>query len=1025
MPMFRRLLAALTGRHHSAAARSRTSRQLTVALLTAALTALCLVPASASLRGEPSPSPSSAAADQVLTWTANNSVTDYASFPTTATAGPATIVFENSVATGNTTGMPHTLTFETANPDYNQDVSLDITATPFDGNGGRWQAEVTLSPGTYYYFCAFPGHGEMNGVLVVTGDGGDTTPPEVSATVSGDQNTEGDYIGSATVTVNATDAGSGVDTVEYEIRDTGFQPYTGPVTVSEPGDYSVQYRATDNDGNVSEVGSVSFTVVEAEPDDTTPPTVSASVAGEQDDDGNYIGSASVTVSATDAESGVGSVEYNLDGAGFTPYTTPVVVDETGAHTLQYRATDNAGNVSDVGSVSFTVVEPEPDDTTPPTVSAAVAGDQDDDGNYIGSATVTVNATDAESGVQSVEYNLNGAGFVAYTGPVVVDDVGAHALQYRATDNAGNVSEVGSVSFAVVEPEPDDTTPPTASAAVAGEQDDDGNYIASATVTVTATDAGSGVASVAYALNDGAFVPYTEPVVVSEVGAHTVQYRATDNAGNVSEVGSVSFTVVEPEPDDTTPPTVSAAVSGDQNEDGDYVGSASVRLTASDAQSGVASVEYNLNGAGFTAYTAPVVVDEAGAHTVQYRATDNAGNVSEVGSVSFTVVEPEPDDTTPPTVSAAVAGDQDDDGNYIGAATVTVTATDAESGVASIAYALNDGAFVDYTEPVVVSEPGEHTLRYRATDNAGNTSEIGTVAFGVVEPSPDDTTPPTVSAAVAGDQNEDGEYIGAATVTVTASDAQSGVASVEYNLNGAGFTAYTAPVVVDEAGAHTVQYRATDNAGNVSEVGSVSFTVAEPEPDDTTPPTVSAAVAGDQDDDGNYIGAATVTVTATDTGSGVASVDYAIGDGAFMPYTEPVRVNDVGTHTVQYRATDNAGNTSEAGSVTFTIVEGDGDACPDSDTRDTVIIGGIDSTVVNVDTGDGCTINDLIDEDGDWPNHGAFVRHVTAVANQLVTDGVITNRERGMITRTAAASDVGRTPAEATTTASAGHTHHQH
>ncbi|WP_157553287.1 OmpL47-type beta-barrel domain-containing protein [Jiangella gansuensis] len=1023
--MFRRLLAALTGRHHSAAARSRTSRQLTVALLTAALTALCLVPASASLRGEPSPSPSSAAADQVLTWTANNSVTDYASFPTTATAGPATIVFENSVATGNTTGMPHTLTFETANPDYNQDVSLDITATPFDGNGGRWQAEVTLSPGTYYYFCAFPGHGEMNGVLVVTGDGGDTTPPEVSATVSGDQNTEGDYIGSATVTVNATDAGSGVDTVEYEIRDTGFQPYTGPVTVSEPGDYSVQYRATDNDGNVSEVGSVSFTVVEAEPDDTTPPTVSASVAGEQDDDGNYIGSASVTVSATDAESGVGSVEYNLDGAGFTPYTTPVVVDETGAHTLQYRATDNAGNVSDVGSVSFTVVEPEPDDTTPPTVSAAVAGDQDDDGNYIGSATVTVNATDAESGVQSVEYNLNGAGFVAYTGPVVVDDVGAHALQYRATDNAGNVSEVGSVSFAVVEPEPDDTTPPTASAAVAGEQDDDGNYIASATVTVTATDAGSGVASVAYALNDGAFVPYTEPVVVSEVGAHTVQYRATDNAGNVSEVGSVSFTVVEPEPDDTTPPTVSAAVSGDQNEDGDYVGSASVRLTASDAQSGVASVEYNLNGAGFTAYTAPVVVDEAGAHTVQYRATDNAGNVSEVGSVSFTVVEPEPDDTTPPTVSAAVAGDQDDDGNYIGAATVTVTATDAESGVASIAYALNDGAFVDYTEPVVVSEPGEHTLRYRATDNAGNTSEIGTVAFGVVEPSPDDTTPPTVSAAVAGDQNEDGEYIGAATVTVTASDAQSGVASVEYNLNGAGFTAYTAPVVVDEAGAHTVQYRATDNAGNVSEVGSVSFTVAEPEPDDTTPPTVSAAVAGDQDDDGNYIGAATVTVTATDTGSGVASVDYAIGDGAFMPYTEPVRVNDVGTHTVQYRATDNAGNTSEAGSVTFTIVEGDGDACPDSDTRDTVIIGGIDSTVVNVDTGDGCTINDLIDEDGDWPNHGAFVRHVTAVANQLVTDGVITNRERGMITRTAAASDVGRTPAEATTTASAGHTHHQH
>ncbi|RIQ36944.1 hypothetical protein DY240_01465 [Jiangella rhizosphaerae] len=975
--------------------------------------ALGLVPAAAAFRAAAPPASSAATAEaaaaQTLTWTANNSVTAYASAPTTAVAGPTTIIFENSVATGNTSGMPHTLTFETSDPQYNQDVDLNITANPFDPNGGRYEAEVTLTPGVYRYYCAFPGHGSMTGLLVVTGGPEDTTPPEVSAQVTGDQNAEGDYIGSATVTVTATDAGSGVDTVEYEIDDTGFQPYTGPVTIDEVGDHSVQFRATDNAGNTSPDGSVQFTVVEPEPEDTTPPDISASVAGEQDDDGNYVGSATVTVTATDAESGVASVEYALDGGAFQPYTAPVQVTATGAHTVQYRATDNAGNVAPVESVQFTVVEPEPDDTTPPNISASVTGDQNEDGDYVGSATVTITATDAQSGVASVEYSLNGAAFTAYTAPVVVSAIGDHTVQFRATDNAGNVAPVEAVQFSVVEPEPDDTTPPEVAASVAGEQNDEGDYVASATVTITATDAESGVASIAYALDGGAFQPYTAPVVVTALGDHTVQFRATDNAGNTSPVESVSFTVVEPEPDDTTPPDVSAAVTGDQNEDGDYVGSATVTITAADAGSGVASVEYDLDGAGFTAYTTPLVVSALGDHTVQFRATDNAGNVAPVEAVQFSVVEPEPDDTTPPDVSAAVAGDQNEDGEYVGSATVTVTATDAGSGVASIAYALDGGSFQPYTAPVVVSAVGDHVVQYRATDNAGNTSPVESVAFTVVEPEPDDTTPPDTSASVAGSQNPDGVYIGSATVTITASDTQSGVASIEYNLDGAGFVAYTAPVVVSAVGDHTVQYRATDNAGNVAPVESVQFTVVEPEPDDTTPPAVAASVAGEQNPDGAYVDSATVTVTATDTESGVASVVYSLDDGSFVPYTAPVVVSSVGEHTVRYRATDNAGNASEVGSVTFTVVERDGDACPDSDTRPTVVIGGLDSLVANVDRGDGCTINDLIDDEGEWPNHGAFVRHVTEVANELVADGVITSRERGMLTRTAAASDVGVVP----------------
>ncbi|PXY27348.1 OmpL47-type beta-barrel domain-containing protein [Prauserella muralis] len=716
--MIQRLLAGWKGLR-------RSRRALAVAGLSVALAALWLGPVSAAQQGQVREA-AAQAADQVLTWTADDSMTEYASAPATATAGPATIVFENSEATGNTTFMTHTLTFDTSTPGYNHDVNLNITASPLDSNGGRHEAQVTLTPGKYRYFCAIPGHGQMVGELVVT-DGGsqDTTPPEVTPEITGDQDAEGNFIGSATITLNATDTGSGVDTIEYEIDDTGFQPYTGPVTVDRIGD----------------------------------------------------------------------------------------------HTVQYRATDLAGNTSETGSTPFRVVEPTPDDTTPPEVTAQVSGDQNDEGGYIGSATVTLNATDAGSGVAGIEYNLDGAGYQ----------------------------------------------------------------------------------------------PYTAAVQVSEVGEHTVTYRATDNSGNTSPEGSTTFTVVEPAGDDTTPPEVTAEVTGDQDESGNYVGSASVTLAATDADSGVASVEYNLDGAGYEPYTQPVTIEGAGDHTLTYRATDNSGNTSQEGSVIVTIVDADPQDTTPPEVSADVAGDKDDQGRYVGKATVTLTATDTGSGVDTVSYALDDGSYGPYTSPVEVTEPGEHTLRFRATDNAGNTSEIK----------------------------------------------------------------------------------------------SVSFTVVEADQGDKEPPQVSVQLVGPQDAHWNYVGMATVSLSATDAGSGVRFVRYSLDGGSYTAYNEPVVITAPGKHTVLYHAVDHEGNRSEDGKLTFNLVAEEGDQCVASDVRRTVVIDGHDSTVLNVDTGNGCTINDLINEKGEYASHNAFVKHVQDVTGDLRRDGVITAKERDRIVKAAKASDIGR------------------
>ncbi|MEV0171572.1 family 16 glycoside hydrolase [Streptomyces sp. NPDC050803] len=396
------------------------------------------------------PEPQAAAA-QVLTWTAGDDITKYTSAPTTAVAGPTTIVFENSAATGNTTGMPHTLTFATSDPEFNSDVQLNILASPNDDQGGRYTAEVTLTPGRYFYSCTIPGHGQMQGILVVTeGTGEDTTPPEASAHVSGTQNSQGQYVGSASVMIHATDeGGSGVDRVEYAIGDTGaWLPYTTPVVVDQVGDHKVRYRAFDKAGNVSAEKSAAFTVVAQPSDDTTPPETSATVSGERNADGAYLDMATVTVSASDTGSGVNTIEYAVGSGAWQPYTQPVMVHQVGTHTVRYRATDKAGNVAAEKSVGFTVVAAPPQDTTPPVTGVTVEGTRNSDGAYVASAKVTVSATDA-GGVAGIEYSLDGGPYLAYTAPVVVDRVGAHTVAYRATDKAGNTSEARTVSFTVV------------------------------------------------------------------------------------------------------------------------------------------------------------------------------------------------------------------------------------------------------------------------------------------------------------------------------------------------------------------------------------------------------------------------------------------------------------------------------------------------------------------------------------------------------------------------------------------------
>ncbi|MEZ0397183.1 MAG: hypothetical protein ABWK53_12245 [Anaerolineales bacterium] len=137
----------------------------------------------------------------------------------------------------------------------------------------------------------------------------------------------------------------------------------------------------------------------------------------------------------------------------------------------------------------------------------------------------------------------------------------------------------------------------------------------------------------YALDGGAWTPYTAPLTLGD-GLHSLTFRAQDVAGHMAEA-SASVQV------DTLPPQVSAALTGEQR-NGWYLARVTFSLSASDDGSGVARLEYALDGGAWQTYTVPVTVGD-GHHNLRLRAFDQAGNLAEGAPLTFRV------DGTPPRV----------------------------------------------------------------------------------------------------------------------------------------------------------------------------------------------------------------------------------------------------------------------------------------------------------------------------------------------------------------------------------------
>ncbi len=109
---------------------------------------------------------------------------------------------------------------------------------------------------------------------------------------------------------------------------------------------------------------------------------------------------------------------------------------------------------------------------------------------------------------------------------------------------------------------------------------------------------------------------------------------------------------------------------------------------------------------------------------------------------------------------------------------------------------------------------------------GANTKINYVWIGEIEPA-DDNIPPVISLNFIGTELNPSEYQNQVLVEVQVNDyGNSGIASVEYSLNGGAFQSYNSLILVDEEGIYNLRVRATDGNGNVATTPDNTFRIVQ-------------------------------------------------------------------------------------------------------------------------------------------------------------------------------------------------------
>ena len=471
-------------------------------------------------------------------------------------------------------------------------------------------------------------------------------------------------------------------------------------------------------------------------------------------------------------------------------------------------------------------------------------------------TVRLSATAAsDRGIAAVAFQSAPAGSTTWV-DACTDASAPFACDFDTTGVADGLRDVRAVAtdragyartHAIASRRLDNTAPATGLA-------DPGQALrGTVTLSATASDTGSGLASVAVQVRSSGAGAWSDlctatasPVscswatATSPDGLYDLRVLARDGAGNTGTSTLTGRRV------DNTSPAVAPADPGSP-----LRGTISLQATASDAGAGVAAVRHQYRPAGgatwadaCTSTSSPFSCPFAttslpdGSYDFRAVATDGAGNTA----TSATVTARQVDNTAPTGVSLADPGTP-----LQGAVSLSGTATDAGAGVASLQMQYAPAGTTTWSDACSATvapfscswattavADGVYDLRAVATDRAGNAATSATVASRRV-----DNQGPALGFA------DPGQYLrGTVTFTATATDGV-GVTSVAFQgkLSSAATWStictdttapYSCPYTTTNTadGLYDLRAVATDTLGHASSVTHAGRTV------DNTPPAAA-------------------------------------------------------------------------------------------------------------------------------------------------------------------------------------------
>lgn len=436
----------------------------------------------------------------------------------------------------------------------------------------------------------------------------------------------------------------------------------------------------------------------------------------------------VELSAKDGMSGLDGIYKVVNGSQFTAYDQPIKLESDGDFNVRYYSVDRVGNVEKVKSKKLTV------DLTAPSTNHIINGVKVDD-ILSPKTTLSFERNENASGVKRTIYNFDEGSEKGYFGKLYLSSLedGPHTINYYSDDNVGNVESKKTYNFYL------DKTPPQVVSLVQGDRFNNRgrNYISGRSkLKLVANDNKSGVDKVYYRINGGAAQEYTEPFPLQRSqGNMVVSFYAVDKVGNVG--GAVTDRNLGNMYLDLTAPKVSYSVTGPKlfSRDTMFINDESkIRLNATDSESGIQKINYNLDGSGEKEYADPFeVTGDNGVHSFSYSAIDQVYN--QQIKEDFVVLDTEgPEVFFHPSIrqiaTQRYAKENTEIPVYASATQFYLAATDKLVGTSKIFYKLDKNKARQYGTAIEISRKGVRKLTVWAEDKLGNKSDETTFNFVV-------------------------------------------------------------------------------------------------------------------------------------------------------------------------------------------------------------------------------------------------------------------------------------------------------